>query len=408
MIRTASLLIAAALGAVLLVSGSAHAMREDWRIGPSRTIQSFGAALQGAFSNTRIIADPGIYHECITVTQLVLISLVGKKGVVIDATGCPAGITIADGVNITIDGLTIVNATTDGIVVQAAASTVHITKTTIQDAATDPAQSVLQTGISILGAEDVTLEKVTIRGATAQAVHVVSTMNTIITKSVFENGIGTGLLVDLGKGTQVVKNKFQGLLGPAVRFFHAGQGVMGGAVDSEVIGNKVTESQGGGFEIGGTSNLVEKNTIVDVATAGISALANGGSSTYRKNTITRAAFAGILAAGTGDTFDSNTVKEPVNDGVEVTGNGNGNTFTKTKVSKSGGAGFLLQSGATGNHFDGCSASKSGGDGFRVNGVTNTFTKVKASGSTFFDLNDPAGAATTNVYTDCKFKTSNLP
>ena len=40
----------------------------------------------------------------------------------------------------------------------------------------------------------------------------------------------------------------------------------------------------------------------------------------------------------------------------------------------------------------------------VDGATNTFT----SDSIGLDLNDPAGAATTNLYTDCKFKTSSVP
>ena len=42
----------------------------------------------------------------------------------------------------------------------------------------------------------------------------------------------------------------------------------------------------------------------------------------------------------------------------------------------------------------------------MQGTGNTFTKAKASGSGGLDLNDPAGGATTNVYTDCKFKTIN--
>ena len=73
-----------------------------------------------------------------------------------------------------------------------------------------------------------------------------------------------------------------------------------------------------------------------------------------------------------------------------------------------GSGFAVALTASSNTFEDCGSVRAGVDGFLVAGSANTFTKAKAAGSGGFDLNDPAGGATTNVYTDCTFKSSNVP
>jgi len=77
------------------------------------------------------------------------------------------------------------------------------------------------------------------------------------------------------------------------------------------------------------------------------------------------------------------------------------------VTAAGSFGVGVRMSASGNRFEGTSSAKAVGDGFHVAGLGNTFTKAKASGSGGLDLNDDPGAGTTNVYTDCKFKTSNI-
>ena len=99
-----------------------------------RDFPTIGDALKAAVSGDRIVVNGGTYQECLTITGLSDLTLFGKKEPVIDLTGCPAGLTIADGARVTIEGFTLVGATLQGILVQAAASEVFIVKTSILDA----------------------------------------------------------------------------------------------------------------------------------------------------------------------------------------------------------------------------------------------------------------------------------
>jgi hypothetical protein len=353
--------------------------------------------LANAFSASSIKIDPGTYTECPTVTGLVLLNIVGKKGVVIDATGCDTGLTINDGDNVTVKGLTIVGAK-QGILVKAAAPRTTVAKTTVQD----PGTAVLETGVRVDGAADVTLDKVTIRGASLRGVHVLSALRTTVRKSTITDGAGFGVRVDLGTETAVVKNTIANLGAIGIVFAHSGGG---GAADSLVASNKISAVPGA-ISVAGANNVIEKNKLTDLTNAGIFASGPGGASTYRKNTILRAPNAGIVAGNVGDTFEKNTVKEAIGEGIDVIGDGN--HFLGNKVTAATGVGVLVEATASGNDFVGTSSAKAGTDGFLVQGTGNTFTKAKASKSGGLDLNDPAGGATTNVYTDCKFKTSNLP
>lgn len=382
---------------LLMLATAAHATSADAivnkQLGPNFTLQQ---GIDNAFSASKIIVFPGTYTECPTVTGLVLLQIVGKKGVVIDATGCDVGLTINDGEGITVKGLTIGGAK-QGILVKAAAERVLVTKTTIQDTGT----GVLETGVKVEGAPDVTLDKVTIGGAKLRGVQVVSAARTIVRKSTISGGAGLGVLVDLGTSASIVKNTIFDLGATGIAFSHSGGG---GAADSLVASNKIFAVPGG-ISVAGVNNVVEKNKLTDLTNAGIFALGPGGTSTYRKNTIARAAIAGIRAANAGDTFEKNSVKEPTGDGIVVVGDGN--QFLGNKVSAATGTGVRVTAGADGNTFTGTAVSKAGTDGFLVQGGGNTFTKAKASASGGLDLNDPAAGATTNVYLDCKFKTSNL-
>lgn len=383
---------------VLAVATAAHAVSPNTIVnqllGPNFTLQQ---GIDNAFSASKIIVAPGTYTECPTVTGLVLLQIVGKKGVVIDATGCDVGLTINDGDNVTVKGITIVGAKT-GIVVKSAAQRVLVTKTTIQD----PGAGALETGVKVESAPDVTLDKVTIGGASLRGVQVLSAARTIVRKSTITGGAGLGIVVDLGTSATVVKNTIFDLGATGIAFSHSGGG---GAADSLIASNKIFAVPGG-ISVAGVNNVVEKNKLTDLTNAGIFALGPGGTSTYRKNTIVRAAIAGIRAANSGDTFEKNTVKESIGDGFVVIGDGN--QFLGNKVSAPTGTGVRVSAGADGNTFAGTAVSKAGTDGFLVQGGGNTFTKAKASKSGGLDLNDPAEGATTNAYVDCKFKTSNVP
>jgi len=366
---------------------------------------TIGAALAAAADGDTVVVSAGIYPECPVITGLSSFTLIGKKGALIEATGCGAGLTVQDGVAVSVQGLTVVNASTQGILVEAAASQVELRKVIVQDTASDPASSFLETGIAVQGADDVTIDDVTIVGAKTHGVLIASASRTVVKKSTIEKGLGDGVTVDLGSAVSVAKNLFQELDGAAVVFFHAGgTGMEAGAVESLVVSNKVLG--GGGISIAGQNNLIEKNKLHDTETVAIEATANSSGNSYRKNVILGAAEAGIRVGGTADAFEKNTVKSPLATGVEVTGSDN--DLTTVKVVKAAGSGFVFASSATGNDCDGCSSANAGADGFHVEGTSNTFAGCKASNSGAFDLNDPAGAATTNTYIDCKFKTSTVP
>ncbi len=388
--RALSALVACAL---VLPAVPARAGSPVTRVGPGFFL-TLTAGLANAFSASKVIVEAGTYHECPTVTGLVLLTIVFKKGAVLDATGCDAGITIKDGAGITLKNVTIVGAKR-GVVVKAAAERVLVTKSTIRDAQTDPQLSVLETGVEIEGASDVTLDGVTIRGAATQAVRALLTAGMTVRKSTLADGLGNGVAFVLGSGAAVEKNVMTGLGGLAV---------LGSASDSLVASNRIFAS-GGGIALGGTNNLVEKNKLTDLATASIEAPNGRGGSFYRKNTIVRPAIAAIVAAGSVDTFEKNTVKEPLATGIDVAGSDN--AFLGGKVSAAVDVGIAIRAGANRNRFEGTSSAKAGSDGFRVQGQSNVFVKAKASGSGALDLNDAAGPGTTNVYTDCKFKTSNV-
>lgn len=366
---------------------------------------SINAALQAATDGDTVVVAAGIYPECPVVTGLSTFALIGKKGSLIEATGCDAGITIEDGVDVSVQGLTVINATTQGILVDAAASQVELRKVIVQDTNSDPASSLLETGIAVQGANDVTIDQVTIVGAKAQGVLISSASRTVIKKSTVEKGIGNGVTVDLGSAVSISKNHFEALEGDAVRFFHAGgTGMQAGAVESLVVSNKVVG--GGGISIAGQNNLIEKNKLHGTDSVAIEATAESSGNGYRKNVVLGAAEAGIRVGGTTDTFEKNTVKQALATGIEVTGTNN--DLTTMKAVKAAGSGFVFTSTATGNSCDGCASANAGADGFHVEGTNNTFAGCKASNSGGFDLNDPAGAATTNSYVDCKFKTSTVP
>ena len=364
-------------------------------------------ALEAAASGDTVLVSAGTYPECVTVTGLDDLELIGKRGAIIDASGCGTAITIADGTGALVKGFAITGATDQGILVQPAASEAIFTKITIRDAAATPALSVLENGVSVIGASDITLDDVDVGGATVHAVYVESATATVIKRCSIRDAIGDGIRVDLGSGVKIEKNVMQNLLGPAIFFFHdGGIGMLGGAVESLVVKNKILANPGGGITVGGANNLIEKNNVVDSGTTGIDALSNGGGSIYRKNKVTRSAAAGIRAGGTDDFFEKNGVKESLGNGIEVTGISN--EFSGTKVIEAAGTGWVIAPLSSDNDFTSCSSTKAGGDGFRVEGTLNFFVKVVASGSGGLDLNDPAGVLTTNQYIDCKFKTSNLP
>jgi len=105
---------------------------------------SFAEALANSFSASGITVYPGTYHECVNVTGFVLFTIVFKKGAILDATGCDAGITISDGEGMTVKGAVIVGAK-QGIVVKAAPTRVLISKSTIEDGAADPVVATMET-----------------------------------------------------------------------------------------------------------------------------------------------------------------------------------------------------------------------------------------------------------------------
>ncbi len=403
-----SSLLSSLLALSLAVSRPADAGGVRFEIGPGTPFLTLGAALQAAFSADTIVLRPGTYNECVTVTGLVLLTIVGKRGAVLDATGCGTAITVADGDHVTLKSLAITGATTQGILVQAAATNTVIAKTTIQDPAVDPALSVLQTGINVAGAADTTIDGVTVRGATSEGILVTSASGATVKKSKIMDGIGAGIRLDLTLGANVQKNVLQNLRAPAIWLLHeGGQGANGGGAHSFVLSNKIVSSPGGGITVAGIDNTIAKNKIDPVAAPGIEALPTDLESTYSGNTVVApTGAAGIVAGGTSGIFEKNTVKHPAQDGFVV--NGAQNTITGCKVTQAVGTAFVVGPDATNNDFLGCAATKAGADGFAVQGTANTFTKCKASGSGGLDLDDPAGGATTNLYTACKFKTSNLP
>jgi nitrous oxidase accessory protein NosD len=243
-------------------------------------------AVAAAFSADTIIIHEGTYNECVTLTGLVLLTIIGKKGAVLDATGCGTAITIVDGDHVTLKSLTITGATTQGILVQSGATNTLIKKSTIQDNAADPGLAVLQTGITVDGAADTTIDGVTVRGATVQGILVSAASGAVVKKSTIRDGIGAGIRLDLADGADVEKNTLQNLLAPAIWLFHqGGQGSTGGATDSLVMSNKIISSPGGGIAAAGTGNTIAKNKIDPVGAAGIEALSTGGNSTYSGNTI---------------------------------------------------------------------------------------------------------------------------
>jgi len=401
MSRTFASLIALAM---CLVAPATRAFAVGATLLVPQQYPSIGAALDAAVSGDTVVVSAGIYVECPVVTGLSQFTLVGKRGSLIDAVGCNAGITVADGVDVTVNGLSVLSASTQGVLVNAAASDVEIRKVIVQDTVPIPALALLQTGIRVQGANDVTVDDVTIVGAKLQGVLIASASRTVVKKSTIMNGAGNGVTVDLGTAISITKNLMVNLGGLAVQFHHpGGTGDQAGAVESLVLTNKVLS--GGGIAIAGENNLIEKNKLRDTAGVAIEATANSAANSYRKNTVIGTADAGIRAGGTNDAFFKNTIKLPLDEGVEVTGTDN--LFDAVKVVKPIGSGWEFAPTATGNTCDGCASVNAGGDGFHVEGTLNTFVDCKSTGSGGLDINDAAGPATTNTYTSCKFKTSNL-
>jgi len=363
------------------------------RLGFPGAYPTISEGLANAFSASSVVVFPGTYHECPTVTGLVLLTIVFKKGAVLDASGCDAGLTIFDGEGITLKNVTIVGAK-QGVVVKPAAQRVLITKSTIRDAQSDPALSVLEVGVQVEGATDVTLDGVTILGATQHAVRVLGGSGATVRKSRIADGIGDGVALVAAAGAVVEKNVITNLGALAVS---------GGGPDLRVASNKIFATATG-IGVSGANAVVEKNKLTDLAGVGVVAPAGGTGGRYAKNTVVRAA-TGFAVAGTLATFEKNTVKEPLGIGIDVAGDDN--VFLGGKVTAAGSFGVGVRMSASGNRFEGTSSAKAVGDGFRVEGAGNTFVEAKAAGSGGLDLNDGAGAATTNVYTDCKFKTSNV-
>jgi hypothetical protein len=395
-------LVAVVIVAVSLASAApAHAVD---RLVPSQ-FPTITLAVSASLAGDTILISPGVYNECVVLAALGSVNVLGKRGAIIDASGCGTALTILSGTGIVVKGLTITNATT-GILVLAAASEVIVNKTEIIDPAVDPGLSDLDVGVHVIGAGNVTLDNVDIKGAKEQAVLVEAAAGTVVKKSSIIDGAGEGVRVDLGTAAKIEKNTFENLLGPAIRFFHeGGVGLLGGAVESLVVSNKVLNSPGGGIVIAGANNLIEKNKVVKSGANGVVALATGGSSIYRKNKVGNATEAGIVVAGDQNLFEKNTVKLAGGPGFEVTGSDN--LVVGGKSIESAGSGFFVGASASDNEFELCAASKSGVDGFHVEGSLNTFFRSQAAGSKGLDLNDVAGNATNNDYVDCKFKTSNV-
>ena len=393
------------LACVTTIAGPAEATGTN-RVVP-KNYATIGDALNASESGDTITVFPGTFSECVTISGLSAINVIGRRGAVINVAGCPVGVTINNGVDIAFEGFELTGATLQGIAVQPGAKDVLIRQVTITTDQPYPALSSLEVGVSIDGADDVLLKDVTISGATLHAVHVMSATRTVVKQSTISDGTGDGVRVDLGTNVKIADNVMRNLLGPAIFFFHdGGVGMTGGGVESIVVQNKIIDSPGGGIVIGGSNNLIEKNAVVDSGGTGITALANGSDSLYRKNKVNGSAEAGILAAGTGDTFEKNTVLGSHQDGIVVVGSMN--VLTKSRVVDATGSGFAVAPTASENAFEDCGSVRAGADGFHVEGLANTFTQAKAAGSGGLDLNDPAGGATTNVYTDCTFKSSNLP
>jgi parallel beta-helix repeat protein len=243
-------------------------------------------------------------------------------------------------------------------------------------------------------------------GTGAEAIFNIDTSGLVVEKCSFEDVEGVAILIvgDSGPGTpaavveknrirncaggvtlngqnsRVEKNRMEGLSGIGVdtsgfnstdgatisknRIRTSGTVAIGGFGDDHFVEKNVLD--GGGIDLTGSNQIVEKNRISD---AGATAIHLSQVGTVSKNTVSRSAGAGIYVEGSGSVVAGNKVTDADTAGV-----------------------FVLADGCT---IEKNSVTRADQFAFYVDGTGNTFTGNRASGSGGLDLADtgPMGANT---------------
>ncbi len=246
----------------------------------------------------------------------------------------------------------------------------------------------------------------TISGGTARRVLMSVAADSRLTKCTIDGGSSEGIRVSDCQRVQVDKNKVSGQDGYGIRVEFVPPFAplsTAGAVDSDFVKNRVSDTGDSGILLQGLNCRLTKNRVERAGGNGIEIL---GPATSTKNRVTDADVNGIFV----NTPDAVLVKDKSthsgDDGFELKGS-NG-SLEKCSSTRSIGDGFTIEVGISGYHLTKCKAKQSGADGFGVLGPTNVLEKCVATKTGALGLNDPAGGATTNTYTNCKFDSTNLP
>jgi nitrous oxidase accessory protein NosD len=414
------------------------------------TIQSAVDAAVSAGGAATIVVAKGTYKESVTIDSASGLVLRGKGKVVIDAQVAGPGVTVVHGDLVELRGLTIINFNGAGILVQGSADT-HVVKCFIDATSQDDPSS----GDGIRAENDVgiSIERNLIQAVDGDGIRLDGASEASIEKNRVLDVHGTAGIYLFHENetppnggatrSHVFGNKIAVLDPLPVGIFVGGtdntierndvgtesDGLVSAAdaTGTKFSGNVVASGSGNGIVVNGASNFLHRNIIsaVDVLAAGIVVNTGADRASMARNTIKpsgnglvidatdcasvhdrilKPKVLGIEINGTNNQFTNDVVTQAGNDAFQITGNDN--LFTGCKAIKAVDDGFDVD--GDGNKIDRSFSSNAGGDGFVVFGHDNELTKCGASHSGDFDLLDPDEGATTNTYTDCKFKTSTIP
>ncbi len=262
-------------------------------------------------------------------------------------------------------------------------------------------------GILVQNSDHVEVRGFTVTGGDFQNVYVVGCADVRVTGCIIGGTANVGISVADSLRVRIDRNIVDGvpevgiLVAPPPPFAPLGPT---GANDSVFEKNRVRDAGSTGISITGANCTVSKNRVERPGEDGIVV---DGSTTSVKNRVIDAAKHGYVSiAGVQSSFTKDKVIHSAGDDFGL--NCQNSSIVKCSSSRAGSSGFFVVVTATGNTFTKCKVKRATDDGFQVDGTTNTFDRCRTTKSGALGLNDAAGGATTNIYDQCKFDSTNLP
>jgi hypothetical protein len=363
-----TLSVLATVTALVFLGSTAHA--GVIKVFPDPGNGPIAAAVAQLQDGDKLILNAGTYDERLNLVGLTKVTVIGKGkgGVLFDGIGPPATISITDCDKVTLKGLTVRNAPTQGILVLNS-TRITLKACTIEDhssqgiqiSASEQAKVLKCTvtggtfGIEVSGASTATLTANTVADTSAQGIQMVVTTlsGTRINRNTISGSGNAGLTLE-GTGNKADKNKISdclfGIVTPFAGGDMTGSTIVRNTVTDTVvalrtyatgvqfIGNKVVNATASAAQIAtAAQDVILTRTKVVSANAGIDD--EGTGSIVSRNKITNTTNYGIRPRGVMATFERNTVKDTAGDGFDVwTG---GHVFSRNKAT--GNAGLDLNS-----------------------------------------------------------------